>query len=1030
MLFRFFYPRPLLLAMILLIGALLGVVGYVQMPRNMYPDVERAQVTVITQLPGAAAQTVAQKVSRPIEQELYALAGIRDVQSTNKNEVSIVKAEFEYGKELDAATLAVNNALSRVHAKLPSETAPSAVYAVGGFTSPVLTLALSPKPGSAVTLSQIRLLAENDLRTAFLTQSQIANVEVFGGYEPTVRVEFDPVRLASLHLSPAQLQESIVRIGRDYPVGVLQQASSLMSLSVYGERVDTAALRRLPLGNGLTLGDVAQVALASGERYSAFHGNGKPAIAMAIQRAPGRSVQGALGDALRVLPTLQARYTNIDFAVADSQQELIETSNTNMVEALRDAIVFVMLVMLFFLANWRAVATALISIPLVCLLTLAVLWLLGKELNIIVMTGIILALGMLVDDAVVVLENIERHLEQLHEDVQTAIRRGTEEVLSPLLVGTLATAAVIGPLLYVGGFSEAIFSHLIRPVLIAVGVSYFLAVTFIPKLSAYWYRNGLPPKNRWEQALEHGYQRTLARGGDGYVKLLRFAMVGSRWRRTLLVLPAVLLLAISLGVVVPLIGRDALSPMDTGMVRVHVKFGGNVPVMQTEAALAGFEQSLAQDPRLLRSSVTLGSEPGTLSLGSGQLPGEATYILTYVDRLQRSQSSWQIEADLRTQLAQIPGVVSADVFDSGATALSTIKAPIDIRLSSDDWTALSKAAPQVEAALRSVRGITTVSSSWDAHSTEAVLVLDEAKLRALGASPEQVVAQLPLKGQAVGSLSKLAGVSSLPLRLYFSMPYRANPQALLLLPVQLGNAVSVPLGQVAHLTQRPSAALLNTDGMRYSLDVLAYRDTQAISQISDAAVAAVARVLPVGVSFSDEGDYAASKESSQRMLLGLGLGLLLLLGVLVSFYQSIGLGLLSVAILPLSVIGAMWGLLAFGKALALPAIFGIVLLFSIIIKNSILMVDFIQERRKEGQSAREAAEGSVRLRYRPILMTALATIAGMIPIALERAIGLERLSPLADAAIGGLLVGTFMSLFYLPMFYVWVSDRGRSSTTT
>lgn len=1027
MLFRFFYPRPLLLAMILLIGALLGVVGYLQLPRNMYPDVERAQVTVITQLPGAAAQTVAQKVSRPIEQELYALAGIRDVQSSNKNEVSIVKAEFDYGKELDAATLAVNNALSRVRAKLPPEAAPSAVYAVGGFTSPVLTLALSPKPGSSLTLSQIRLLAENDLRTAFLTQPQIANVEVFGGHEPTVRLDIDPLRLASLHVSPAQVQEAIARLGRDYPVGVLQQASSLISLSVYGERVNTEALRRLPLGNGLTLGDVAQVTLGAAERFSAYHGNGKAAIALVIQRAPGRSVQGALGDALRVLPTLQARYANIDFAVSDSQQELIETSNTNMIEALRDAIVFVMLVMLFFLANWRAVVTALISIPLVCLLTLAVLWLLGKELNIIVMTGIILALGMLVDDAVVVLENIERHLEQLHEDVETAIHRGTEEVLSPLLVGTLATAAVIGPLLYVGGFSEAVFSHLIRPVLIAVGVSYFLAVTFIPKLSAYWYRNGLPPKNRWEQALERVYQRTLARGGDGYVKLLRFAMAGRGWRRTLLVLPAVLLLAISLGVVVPLIGRDALSPMDTGIVRAHVKFGGNVPVMQAEAALAGFEQALAQDPRLLRSSVTLGSEPGTLSLGSGQLPGEATYILTYVDRLHRSQSSWQIEADLRAQLAQVPGVVSADVFDSGATALSTIKAPIDIRLHSDDWAALAQAAPQVEAALRSVHGITTVSASWDVHSAEAVLVLDEDKLRALGASPEQVVAQLPLKGPSVGSLSKLAGVSSLPLRLYFSAPYRANPRALLLLPVQLGSAVSVPLGQLAHLEQRPSAALLTTDGMRYALDVLAYRDTQAISQISEAAVAAVARVLPAGVSFSDEGDYAASKESSQRMLLGLGLGLLLLLGVLVSFYQSVGLGVLSVAILPLSVIGAMWGLLAFGKALALPAIFGVVLLFSIIIKNSILMVDFIQERRKEGQSAREAAEGSVRLRYRPILMTALATIAGMIPIALERAIGLERLSPLADAAIGGLLVGTFMSLFYLPMFYVWVSDREHGS---
>jgi len=1026
MLFRFFYDRPLLLAMILLIGSLLGVVGYVNLPRNMYPDVERPQVTVITQLPGAAAQTVAQKVSRPIEQELYALSGIRDVQSTNKNEVSIVRAEFEYTKGLDAAVLDVNNALSRARGKLPPESPASAVYAVGAFTNPVLTLALSPKPGSQASLVQIRLIAENDLRTAFLTQPHIANVEIFGGYEPALRVEFDPLQLARYRISQAQLQDLIARLGRDYPVGVSQGKAALATLTVYGERVSAEALRRLPLANGLTLSDVARVELTQAERFAAFHGNGKPAVAVAIQRAPGESVQGAIDDANRILPGLKARYPNVRFDVADTQEELIETSNSNMIDALRDAVIFVALVMLFFLANWRAVVTSLISIPLVFLLTLAVLWLMGKELNITVMTGIILALGMLVDDAVVVLENIERHLEELKEDVDTAIRYGTEEVLSPILVGTVATVVVIAPLMYIGGFPEAIFSHLVRPVLIAVLVSYFLAITFIPKLSAYWYRNGLPPKNRWERAIERFYQRTLAPGAGMYVGMLRYALAGSWLRRTLLVLPAIILLAVSVKIVMPLIGRDAMPPMDTGIVKVHVKFGGNVPVALTEARLKDFERTLAQDKRVERISAAFGSEAGILSLGSGQLPGEVTYTITYVDRLHRTQSSWGIEADLRKRLAAVPGIVSADVFDSGATALSTIKAPIDIRLVSEDWHVLAKTANDVMAALKTVPGVTTVSTSWDRSSEEAVLVLDEEKLRALGATPDQVVGQLPLKGLPVASLSKLPTVGSLPVRNYFSDTYRANPQALMLLPIQLQSGESVSLGQIAHIERQPATAILTTDGIHYALDVFAYRNTKPISLLSDEAVAAVAKVIPKDVSYSDEGDFASSKESGKRMIVGLGLGVLLLFGVLVPAYRSVGLGLLSVLILPLSIIGAMWGLLAFGKALALSAILGVVLLFSIIIKNSILMVDFIQERRKEGQGALEAAEGSVKLRYRPILMTALATIAGMLPIAIEHAIGLERLSPLADAAIGGLLVGTFMSLFYLPMFYVWVTDRKKS----
>jgi multidrug efflux pump subunit AcrB len=1025
MLFRYFYTRPLLLAMILFIGSIMGVLGYINLPRNMYPDVERSQVMVVTQLPGAAAQTVAQKVSRPIEQELYALAGIRDVQSTNKNEVSFIKAEFEYGKDLNTATVDVNNALSRARGKLPAESPPSGVYTVGGFTQPVLILALSPKPGSDVNLSQVRLIAENDLRTALLTQGHIANVEIFGGHEPAVRIDFDPLKLISYHVSQAQLQEFTGKIGRDYPVGITQSASAFSTLTVYGERISVEALRRLPLANGLVLGDVAQVTLSQAERYSAFHGNGKEAIAMAIQRAPGESVQGAILDTNRALKDMKVRYSNIQFEIADTQEELIETSNSNIIDALRDAIIFVSIVMLFFLSNWRAVVISFVSIPLVFLLTLATLWLMGKELNLTVMTGIILALGMLVDNAVVVLENIERHLHDLKEEVDTAIRRGTEEVLSPVLVGTIGTVVVIAPLMYIGGFPEAIFAHLVRPVLIAAFVSYFLAVTFIPQVSAYWYRNGLPPKNRWESAIERFYQRTLAPGAGMYVGMLAYALKGSWLRRTLLVLPAVLMLAFSIRVIMPLIGRDAMPPMDTGVVKVHVKFGGNVPVAEVEQRLKAFEAVLKEDKRIERSTLFVGSEAGVLSMGPGQLPGEATFNITYVDRLHRDQNSWQIESELRQKLANVPGVVSADVFDGGATALATIKAPVDIRLVSEDWQLLTRTAEDVKAALAKVPGITTVSTSWDRYSEESVLVLDDEKLRLLGATPDQVVGQLPLKGAPVSSLSKLPSVGALPVRTYFGEAYRSNPQALMLLPIQLANGQVVSLGQVAHLQRQNGTAILTTDGVHFALDVFAYRNTKPISMLSDEAVAAVTQVVPPGVTFTDEGDFASSKDSGKRMALGLGLGVLLLFAVLVPAYRSIGLGLLSVLILPLSVIGALWGLLAFGKALALSAILGVVLLFAIIIKNSILMVDFIQERRKEGQSALEAAEGSVRLRYRPILMTALATIAGMIPIALEHAIGLERLSPLADAAIGGLLVGTFMSLFYLPLFYVWMSGKGK-----
>ena len=1024
--FEFFYKRPLAMGIILVIGSLLGVIGYNSMPRNMYPDLDRPSVTVITQLPGASALTVAQRVTRPIERQLYTLSGVRDVQSVNKNEVSIVTAEFEYTKGLDRSLLDVSNALTQARADMPPEASPSSEYAIGEFISPVLTIALSPKSGSGLTQAQVRLLAENDIRTAFLTEPEVANVDVFGGYQPAVRVDFDPLKLARYHIDPATLQGLIARIDRDYPVGTEQGAGRILTLTVYNERDSVDALRALPLSGGLTLGDVASVSLTSAERYSAFHSKGGAAIAVAIQRAPGGSVQNTIDGAMKILPGLEARFPNIRFSTADTQGPLIETSNSNMIEALRDAVVFVALVMLLFLANWRAVATTLISIPVVFLLTLAVLWLSGKELNVPVMTGIILALGMLVDDAVVVLENIERHLGELHEDAQTAIRKGTQEVLFPMFVGTLATAVVIAPLMFIGGFPQQIFRHLIFPVLVAVFVSYFVAITLIPRISLFWYRNGLPPKAGWEQAIERGYQRFIGPGATLYTRLLRFAFGGRAVRRVIFLLPTLALLVFTARTVLPLIGREAMPPMDTGIVRVHVKFGGNITVQEADARLKSFESSLDHDARLTRWDVAYGSEPGVLSLGSGQLPGEASYTLTYVDHLHRKESSWQIESDLRTALNQIPGVVLADVYDYGATALSSIKAPVDILLRAEDWQLLPDAAHKAREAMLKVPGFTSVSTTWDRDSEEAVLQFDDARLRTLGVTADQITAQLPLKGLAAASFSRLPSMSSIPVRLYFGTPYREKPQALMNLPIRLPDGHSTTLGDVARLVLQPATAEITTDGIRYSLDVYGFRSLVPVSFLSGGALGAVQKVLPPGVSVEDFGDFASAQESSKLMVRGLGLGMLLLFGVLVPAYGSVGLALLSILILPLSAIGAMWGLLAFGKAMALPAILGIVLLFSIIIKNSILMVDFIQERTREGHDAYTAAEDTIRMRFRPILMTALASIAGMVPIAMQRAIGLERLSPLADAAIGGLLIGTFLSLFYLPMFYVWVTDRKKS----
>ena len=295
-------------------------------------------------------------------------------------------------------------------------------------------------------------------------------------------------------------------------------------------------LKRLPVAPNVTLGDIATVKWEHQRRFSGYLGNGRPAIAVAVQRAPGGSVLSTSKAARAVIDKLIVRYPKITFQIADTQRTLIETANTNMLDALRDAVIFTLLVILLFLGNLRAVVAALVSIPMVFFATIAIIWVTGGELNIIIYTAIILALGMLVDDAVVVLENIERHLSELKEELQTAIVQGTKEVIGPVFAGTIATIAIMFPFLFVGDFPQQIFRPLISTLIIALLVSYFLSITFIPSICFFLYRKG-SSKTRFELVLEKVYQKSFGRLVTPYLSILRFsAGRHSRLKRILMTL--------------------------------------------------------------------------------------------------------------------------------------------------------------------------------------------------------------------------------------------------------------------------------------------------------------------------------------------------------------------------------------------------------------------------------------------------------------------------------------------------------------
>lgn len=1019
--FEYFYNRPHLLYSLIAGFFIIGLLALITLPKNLFPDSTPPQVIVITKVPGATAQVVANTVSKPIEQEIARLGLVTDVSSINVANFSIVKAEFSYEKGLNAAAVDVANALSIAKGVLPQDVNP-AIYTAGDFVLPVDVISLSPKSDN-MSLGDIRKIADSYLKPYLLSNPDIGNVEVFGGYESSINIEVDPFKAKKYNIDFDKIAKALQTLNRDMPVGFVKGENSFYTITFYGEKDEIERLKQITVLPNVRLSDVANVSWSYAKRTSGYIGNGKPAIALAIQRAPGGSVLDVSKAARKEMEILQAKYPNINFEISDTQRDLIELSNENMLVALRDAIFYTLLIILFFLGNFRAIIAAAITIPMVFFSTMAVIWLTGGSLNIVIYTAIILALGMLTDNAVVVLENIERHLNELKEDLQKAINLGTKEVIGPIWSGTIATIAIVFPLMFVGGFPQKIFQPLIFTLIIALLISFFLSITFIPKLLEALYKKGTG-KTKVELWFDKIYNKTIGSLVEPYVSVIKFSNGKNRmWRRVVLTLGVVLILILSLKTIMPTIGKDAMPPMDTGIIKAQVMFSSNSTVNSAESKLEPFLQWLHKQPWVTTSSVSFGTEAGVLSLGSGNLPAEATITIYCVNRFDRKMNMWQIEDIIRDKISHLEGIKKNDVYDFGATALSTIKATLDVRLKSPMVDGLAEKSHKVKEALKDIKGLTSISASWDKDFSEIVLNIDENKALSYGITPFEIAMQIPVRGQVVGLNADYQSLNTQIVRLYLKGKFGENEQTLRLLPIHTPMG-EIPLEHLATISKSLTFAKIERDKMLYSIDINGYRANRPVSHLTDDAEASLLNIKnDDDVIMTQEGDIAQINDSFSRMTKAIGLGIIVLIMVLISIYRSVKMAFIMIAVLPLAMIGAAWGMLLFHKPSCMPSMLGILLLFGIIIKNAVLLIDFYQKYKEGGESPFESAIESVRVRFRPVMMTAFGTIAGMIPIALEQAVGLERLSPLADVAIGGLLIGTLLTLIYVPMFAYIVDTK-------
>jgi multidrug efflux pump subunit AcrB len=803
------------------------------------------------------------------------------------------------------------------------------------------------------------------------------------------------------------------------PAGTIYSLRNEYLVKTTGEFANLQQIRDLPIRISeqglLRVTDVARVSLDEAEQRSIYHGNGKPAIAVNVLRPDNGPTMSAIQSFKGFLPALQAQYPDIQFEITDDQQPIIDMSVSGMRDSLWLAVLLTVLVIFAFLADMRAAVIASISIPLAFLASLVVLWFSPYTMNLATLSGMIVAVGMVVDASVVVLENIYRHYRNMkHPDAVLAAREGTGEVALAVTACMFTTVIVLIPVMFAQGYTQQMLRPLNLMISATLIASLLVALTVLPLMASRLLARPHERRNLLERLLENtdkgvGYLSGL------YLGILRKAL---RWRLVTLILAAVFFL-VTMKVVKPLIGTELMPPMDTGIVILEFDAVSDASPVEVEKTLNRIEEIIYAQPGVKMVSSVVGSEPGQISFGGGGATAQSGKLtINLVDRTRRDETIWQIQDKWRSQLRHIAGVRSFRLTEYGATAVSSTRAPLDVIISGPDSRVISRLADQCLETLKGVPGLTDVRRSWYFDKTEYHVEVDPALARLYQTTPADMAGEL--KGVVKGipaSAMRLTGYLDIPITVQYAAESINDP-------AQLSNAYvsskfgPMPLRSMATLAFDRNQPFITRERLRNTIDITGVNRVYTIGQVAVMVQERLSDIhLPAGYNIEVSGTMADMRDGNSEMGRALLIGFVLLYILLVAMFRSFGQPITIMAAIPLAVAGALWGLLLFDKPMCTPAMMGMILLGGTIVNNSILLLDFILRTRKSGIDKNEAILQSIRLRIRPILMTTGSTIIGLLPLVFERALGLERLSPIGVVAAMGLLVGTFLTMIVVPTVY-------------
>ena len=1002
--------RPVTTTMVILALIVYGIIAYNRLGLDMLPNIEFPIVTITTVYRGADPETIETKVSRKIEDAVNQVGMLKMVRSQSLQNVSLVVAQFELGKNIDVAAQEVRDKITAIMRDLPSDIEQPLVQKVDLGAAPVATLAVTGGP--EVSPQDLYHFADQTVKRQLQMLEGVGNVEIVGGQDRTVWVYLDPDRLIAHHLTPLDVAQALGAQNIEIPAGNAIPPGQEVSVKTRGLVGDAEELRNIVLttieGAPVRVRDVASVEDGLAEARSASLFGNKPTLALVVTKQPGTNTVEVVRRIRAAIPALEAQaLPGVTIETPVDNARFIEASVKDSLFDLELGALLAILIIGIFLRNIRMTFIAAVAIPTSVIGAFAAIKLFGFTLNYLTLLGLSLSVGLLVDDAIVVLENIFRHFEK-HGDRMRAAHDATAEIGLAVLATTFSLVAVFFPIATTGGMVGKFLKEFGLTVTMAVLISLFVSFTLTPMLAA---RVMKPPaRNVFTRAVE----AALA-----WLDRWYGVVVGWALSHKAIVLGVAVATLVATLYVANLLPKELMGQMDQAEFTVLVETPPGSSLAYTEAVTSEVVGVVSEVPEVRYTLTSVGG-------GAAGKVEKASVYVRLSDPEERSRTQEQVMADLRQRLLNFR---KANVMVEPKAPIDTgmSNAPIQLHFLGDDFAVLDGLAHDVQNFLKQRGGYGDMDISYKPAKPEYGVYVDRERAALLGVPVAQVGMTLRMlfEGEKVSEFRY--GGDMYPIRLRLGDQHRRDLDTALRLSVRSPAGQSVELKNLVKVEASSSPQEVTRLYGRRAVSLYAnLTKEKALGTALEEINGYLKGKLKPGYAYRYTGQADFMKENFEALTSALILGIIMIYFILAAEFESFIHPFTIMLSLPFSFIGAIGALLLTGRYLSMLAMIGFVMLMGLVTKNAILLVDFAIRRRDQGMPLREAIVEAGTIRLRPILMTTAAMIFGMLPIAMARSLGSEVRAPMAIAVIGGLVTSTVLTLVVVPViFYLFEIAKQR-----